>query len=74
MITRIRVQKRQEFISCRGIHDLANARQGVLIFRACFIQTCIISTHASGPIGFFYKNRVCYPARIIYWPDEPSFK
>jgi hypothetical protein len=56
MITRIRVQKWQEFKSCCGIHDMANARQGVLIFRTYFIQTCIINTHASGPIEFFYKN------------------
>jgi hypothetical protein len=59
MITRIHVQKRQEFKSYHGIHDLANARQGVPIFWTCFIQTCIINTDAPGPIKFFYKNRVC---------------
>jgi hypothetical protein len=59
MITRIHIQKRQGFTGHRGIHNLTNMRLGVLIFWTYFIQTCIIDTHESGSIRFFYKNGVC---------------
>jgi hypothetical protein len=56
MITRIGIQKRQQFTRHCGINNLTYSRQGILIFNTCFIQTCIINMHASITIMLFYKN------------------
>jgi hypothetical protein len=59
MIARIGVQKWQKFTQYHGINNLTDTRQGVLIFWTCFIQACIIDTHALGSIRLFYENKVC---------------
>ena len=47
VVAGICIQERQQLASGCRVYDLVDARQSEGIFRACFVETSIVDTHAA---------------------------
>ena len=68
------VQKRKHHMPSRGINDLIYSWQGEVVFRACFIEVCVV--HAYPPFVALLRDDyyICKPFRILHLSDKTYTK
>jgi hypothetical protein len=72
VVTRVGLQKTQEFTPGSDVYDLVYAGERERILRACFVQGCIINTYPPFSILFWYENRIGYPIQVLNLLNEVS--
>ena len=59
MIVGVTVEEGEQFIAGGGVYNLVYPRQTEGVFRAVFVEICVINAHSPLFILFLNKNKVC---------------
>ena len=72
VVAGVAVKKREECAPGCQVNNLVNAREREGVFRAVFVEICIVNTHSPFAISLFYKDWVCHPFWMCDFLDETS--
>ena len=59
MITRVAIEKGEQFAADGGVYNLVYPRQTEGVFRAVLVEISVINAHSPFFILFLNENRVC---------------
>jgi hypothetical protein len=72
VVTRVGVQKTQQFAPDSVVYDLVYVGERERMIRACFVQACIINAHPPFLVLFWYENRIGYSVWVLNLLNEDN--
>ena len=74
MVSRVCIEETQRVMSCCGIDDLIDAREGKGILGASLVEVFEVDTQAPGFVLLWYHYQVRQPIRMFDISDESGLK